>query len=627
MTCINGEIKGAEHLLEIFLTFRQINHFEFKKESKQITFDFFGLTTQKIETVARITLLVNLMLEGGKLDPMLSEAKCNVKEGIEPSGDKGKVQAEYTCTIANLDDTKEFISLELSSSEDIAGIPEDKILLDPVKTEKAIKQGLILDFSLEENGEISESSNSEISNAIFNSIVNIEELDITKLTILLIENFVKLSDIEKEEFLNSEYFDLIKNHVLNIQNDDEVEFNNIFKDPKMLNEFESHIEALQQCVKERDDIINYYYQEIVNERIQNEKLLVFCENEQLEREETNKIISGLTKKIEMEEDYIKKLEVRCEMLIEKIKKYQSCCKHYEKSISLLSGKKSNSIKLINTQNIDNWKMNELSEPLSATSILTNPPNFAPTASQTVATSSNFKNYSVNINTNNKLEETTTPSSLSTSSATLNNEQATRPAIDHLINKLSTEKISRNEEVQYLKSLLKSYNGKHIYINENVIKRQIIKKTTSESQNIPATINEIPVIPISTNTPSSRAKKISLSKKMMMEKYLNDEKNYSKMEDTLIVSESENEYMKNEEQGENICGHETEYIVEEENEEYSNDKDEILINGGKSIDLSIIDDLNIFNEKHYQEKVLNKQQDNVKSYEDDTFSEYAPTLVN
>ena len=151
MTCINGEIKGAQHLLDIFLTFRQINHFEFKKESKEITFDFFGLTTQKIETGARITLLVNLMLEGGKLDPMLSEAKCNVKEGIEPSGDKGKVQAEYTCTIANLDDTKEFISLELSSSEDIAGIPEDKILLDPVKTEKAIKQGLILDFSLEEN--------------------------------------------------------------------------------------------------------------------------------------------------------------------------------------------------------------------------------------------------------------------------------------------------------------------------------------------------------------------------------------------------------------------------------------------------------------------------------------------
>eukprot|EP00833_Pecoramyces_ruminatium_P016606 jgi/Orpsp1_1/1190638/evm.model.d7180000080283.1 len=183
---------------------------------------------------------------------------------------------------------------------------------------------IIKDFSLEENGEDSESSNSEVSNAIFNSLINVEDLDITRLTILLIENFVKLSDTEKEEFLNSEYFDLIKNHVMNIQNDEEIEFRNVFKDPKMLNEFESHIEALQQCVKERDDIINYYYQEIVNERIQNEKLLIFCENEQLEREETNKIISGLSKKIEMEEDYIKKLEVRCEMLIEKIKKYQSC---------------------------------------------------------------------------------------------------------------------------------------------------------------------------------------------------------------------------------------------------------------------------------------------------------------
>jgi hypothetical protein len=480
---------------------------------------------------------------------------------------------------------------------------------------------IIKDFSLEENDEADSetSSNSEVSNAIFNSLVNIEDLDITRLTILLIESFVKLSDTEKDEFLNSEYFDLIKSHVMNIQNDDEIEFNNVLKDPKMLNEFESHIEALQQCVKERDDIINYYYQEIVNERIQNEKLLIFCENEQLERQETNKVISGLTQKIEMEEDYIKKLEVRCEMLIEKIKKYQSCCKHYEKSISLLSGKKANSLKLINTQNIDNWKMNDLTEPLSATSILTNPPSFTPTASQTVAASaalSNYKDYPVNVNNNAKLEKSSSSCSNSSSSSTLNNEAASRPTIAHLINKLSCEKISKNEEIQYLKSLLKSYNGKHIYINENVIKREIIKKTISDSQSIPATVETVPVIPVSVGNPNTETKKLSSSKKMMMEKYLDDENQYSKIENTLVVNDDEDV----EEQEKN----EMEFIVEEDDE---NDDNDLMKNGGKSIDLSIIDDLNIFNEKHYQEKVLNKHQEYIKSYDEDTFSEYAPTLVN
>ncbi|ORX39500.1 hypothetical protein BCR36DRAFT_588240 [Piromyces finnis] len=422
---------------------------------------------------------------------------------------------------------------------------------------------IIKDFSLENNFSDSNEdgeTNSEISNNIFNSIVNIEDLDITRLTILLIESFVKLTDTEKEEFLNSEYFDLIKNHVMNIQHDKELELSSIFKDPKMLNEFESHIEALQQCVKERDDIINYYYQEIVNERIQNEKLLVFCENEQLEREETNKIISGLTKKIEIEEEYIKKLEVRYDMLVEKVKKYQSCCKHYEKSISLLSGNKPNVLKLINTQNFE------------SAAILNNPPNFYPGTASPV-------------------------------------DPNGRPGIAHLINKLSCEKISKNEEIQYLKSLLKSYNGKHIYLNENVIKKQIIEKTMATStQTIPATVENVPIIPIN-------LEKDLPGKKMMMEKYF--EKQFAKTEETLVLSDDDDDD-DNEEEKER----------EEEKHTPEIEDDEILQNR-KSIDLSIIDDLNIFNEKHYHEKVLHNHQKSVEKDipEDDTFSEYAQTLVN
>ena len=75
----------------------------------------------------------------------------------------------------------------------------------------------------------------------------------------------------------------------------------------------------------------------------------------------------------------------------------------------------------------------------------------------------------------------------------------------------------------MKSLLKSYNGKHIYINENVIKRQIIEKTmASSSQGIPTAIDGVPVIPVNPvkNIPG---------KKMMMEKYFNDEKELTKVE--------------------------------------------------------------------------------------------------
>jgi len=56
-------------------------------------------------------------------------------------------------------------------------------------------------------------------------------------------------------------------------------------------------------------------------------------------------------------------------------------------------------------------------------------------------------------------------------------------------------------------------------------------------------------------------------------------------------------------------------------------DEILQNG-KSIDLSIIDDLNIFIEKYYEEKDLHKHQRSIeKEISDDNFSVYAPILVN
>ena len=54
--------------------------------------------------------------------------------------------------IIDLDEDKEYKSFETHDSEQIAGIPEDKTLLDPDKTAEAISNGQqLLDYSDEDN--------------------------------------------------------------------------------------------------------------------------------------------------------------------------------------------------------------------------------------------------------------------------------------------------------------------------------------------------------------------------------------------------------------------------------------------------------------------------------------------
>ncbi len=151
MTCINGELKSAEKLLDLSLSFRQLNAFKFEQSKGEITFNFFGLTTEKIEKETEITLMVYLLLEGGVREPTLSKAVCNLDKEVNPS--KGQAQADFTCKIAGLDKTKVYKSFELSQSDFIVGIPAKKSLLDPVKTAEAIEKKEIIDFSIPKNKE------------------------------------------------------------------------------------------------------------------------------------------------------------------------------------------------------------------------------------------------------------------------------------------------------------------------------------------------------------------------------------------------------------------------------------------------------------------------------------------
>ena len=47
---------------------------------------------------------------------------------------------DFDCNITGLDETKEYKSFILNRTDDIVGIPKDETLLDPVKTEEAIKK-------------------------------------------------------------------------------------------------------------------------------------------------------------------------------------------------------------------------------------------------------------------------------------------------------------------------------------------------------------------------------------------------------------------------------------------------------------------------------------------------------
>ena len=83
------------------------------------------------------------------MDTTLSEATCTIDQLVDPDGKQ--TQADFSCKIPDLDETKTYEYFELYDSEDIAGIPDEEVLLNPVKTQEAIDAGTLTEYSLEEN--------------------------------------------------------------------------------------------------------------------------------------------------------------------------------------------------------------------------------------------------------------------------------------------------------------------------------------------------------------------------------------------------------------------------------------------------------------------------------------------
>ena len=133
------DIEGnSEELIEdlkranITLSFRQVLNFDLKA----LTFDFVGITTEPIDANAEITFMVYLILGTGKQEKP-TEITCTSKEKASPGSENPTAVVLYTCTFPQ---TEGLQSLEIASSDFVAGFPANETLLNPALTDAAIDE-------------------------------------------------------------------------------------------------------------------------------------------------------------------------------------------------------------------------------------------------------------------------------------------------------------------------------------------------------------------------------------------------------------------------------------------------------------------------------------------------------
>ena len=90
------------------------------------------------------------MNKNGEREDKVRKAICKLEDDVKLSEGKS-AQADFKCTIEDLELDKEYYSLRFNSSDDVSGVPDDETLLDPVLTKNSIEKKQILDYSIEEN--------------------------------------------------------------------------------------------------------------------------------------------------------------------------------------------------------------------------------------------------------------------------------------------------------------------------------------------------------------------------------------------------------------------------------------------------------------------------------------------
>ena len=133
------EVKSEELIddlkrAEIKLSFRQVLDFDKTK------FNFIGLTTEKIEAKTEITFMIYLKL-GKEKQSKPVDVKCVNNLAAEVSDKNPIAIVSFECSIpVEYEYQKDFDSIEIASSEFVAGLPVDETLLNPVLTDAEIKE-------------------------------------------------------------------------------------------------------------------------------------------------------------------------------------------------------------------------------------------------------------------------------------------------------------------------------------------------------------------------------------------------------------------------------------------------------------------------------------------------------
>ena len=133
----------------INISFSQLNQFKYDENQKLITFYFYGMITDKMRKGYLITMDVYLIKQAF-IDNKATTAGCRLMNDIEKGNQP--VQGNFYCTILNVQEPAS--SFIFHSSKDISGIPSDKTLLDPVKTDQFISKNEIIGYYANSTNEI-----------------------------------------------------------------------------------------------------------------------------------------------------------------------------------------------------------------------------------------------------------------------------------------------------------------------------------------------------------------------------------------------------------------------------------------------------------------------------------------
>ena len=147
VSCSNGKLKKKNKLLDKKISFRQISHF--KPVDKKISFILSAFIKENMEKGKPITLDINLEKEKNVFSP--EKVVCKLNEEVKIGDQNTPIPSDFECTLENIDNAEKAVGLEITSSDEITGIPTNPNMTNPAEVDKLIKDEKILDLTLEEN--------------------------------------------------------------------------------------------------------------------------------------------------------------------------------------------------------------------------------------------------------------------------------------------------------------------------------------------------------------------------------------------------------------------------------------------------------------------------------------------